>query len=94
MDKTTDGPPARLAAVHAHLVDIARFLVEKGAAQDELLTTKALISTAITMALWTWSASWSTWVVTKMRPTSTHRIHVWYIYGNIYHQYTPIYPQC
>ena len=22
-------------------------------------------------------------------PTLTHRIHVWYIYGNIYHQYTP-----
>ena len=35
-----------LLAVHRGHVDIARFLVEKGAAQDELLTGKALISTA------------------------------------------------
>ena len=23
----------------------------------------------------------------------THRIHVWYVYGNIYHQYTPMFQQ-
>ena len=35
-----------LLAVHRGHVDIARFLVEKGATQDELLSGKALISTA------------------------------------------------
>eukprot|EP00435_Cladocopium_sp_Y103_P009077 s4455_g2.t1 len=37
--------PLKLAVHYGH-VDIARFLVEKGALQDELLTGKALISTA------------------------------------------------
>jgi hypothetical protein len=28
-------------------------------------------------------------IISSISSSITHRIHVWYIYGNIYHPYTP-----